>query len=321
MDALILRDKAKEQLAEIKSLETGVAYLSKMKTLETWVSAEKKDAELQNIVAEQKIRTQRILGKLIREQQASGQLATRQTANPKGTNQHGGQVNTTDMSKPKTLADVGLTRNESSDFQKIAAIPEKKFEQFIAEKKQIVDSAVKELTTSGILAFAKTGNVHVSNNSGENEWYTPKDIIESARSVLGSIDLDPASCEEANNIVKAKRFYSISDDGLSKKWTGKIWLNPPYSQPEIKHFSEKLIIEKQNIIAACVLVNNATETAWAQLLLSECTAVCFLSSRVKFINKEGISIGAPLQGQMVLYFGSNKKLFTSTFVKHGIIKW
>jgi hypothetical protein len=41
-----------------------------------------------------------------------------------------------------------------------------------------------------------------------NEHYTPPRYIEAARTVLGNIDLDPASCVEANAWVKADAFYS-----------------------------------------------------------------------------------------------------------------
>lgn len=60
-----------------------------------------------------------------------------------------------------------------------------------------------------------------------NEHYTPRAIVESARRVLGSIDLDPASCEEANRIVKATDYYDATEDGLSHTWAGRVFLNPP----------------------------------------------------------------------------------------------
>ena len=55
---------------------------------------------------------------------------------------------------------------------------------------------------------------HVTNNSGNNEWYTPQKYIEAARRVLGCIDLDPASCPYANQTVKAEHFFSIDNDSM-----------------------------------------------------------------------------------------------------------
>ena len=68
---------------------------------------------------------------------------------------------------------------------------------------------------------------HIKNNSGNNEWYTPGYIIEAAKKVLGTIDLDPASSDIANSIIKANIYYTIENDGLTKEWFGNIWLNPP----------------------------------------------------------------------------------------------
>jgi hypothetical protein len=64
---------------------------------------------------------------------------------------------------------------------------------------------------------ADTKAVHVSQNSGCFEWYTPAEYIGAARFVLGEIDLDPASSLIAQQTVKAKTFYTIEGDGLSKR--------------------------------------------------------------------------------------------------------
>lgn len=64
-------------------------------------------------------------------------------------------------------------------------------------------------------------------SSETNEHYTPVDVLERARRVLGYIDVDPASCAKANTLVRADTIYTIEDSGLTKQWHGNVWLNPP----------------------------------------------------------------------------------------------
>ena len=377
INALQLRDNARAELMQIKDIETGFEYLSKVKAIEVWAKAEKKDSELQNLIAEQKIRTQRILGQLIKDGQDAGEIAKQGDYGTLKQNTVNDKEAFTD--KPRTLSEIGLTAKESSTFKQIASIPDDVFESTIAEKKEAVTKAVSELTTAGMLKVAKEikkekkkeekikqfeqasleyqdENVkiffedtitekkdavtkavselttagmlrvakeikspHVSFNSGENEWYTPSFIIEAARESMGNIDLDPASNKLANETVKAENYYTIYDNGLTKKWYGNVWLNPPYSQPEISNFSNK--VTELEFTQACVLVNNATETAWFQNMMSLCTCVCFLKGRVKYNDKNGTPANSPLQGQAVLYFGSNAQKFSEVFNKYGIVLW
>ena len=193
----------------------------------------------------------------------------------------------------------------------------------IAEQWKPLNQEVKEAkempifsnSISEIIEINKP-KAHVSNNSGENEWYTPECYIESARLVMGVIHLDPASSEIANKTVNSNLFYTQEDDGLSKEWFGNIWMNPPYSHPLIFQFISKLV-QSKGVNQAIVLVNNGTETQWGQLLLSNSSAVCFHQSRIRFIDKYGNLGQAPLQGQMICYIGSNVNNFINEFKKYG----
>lgn len=177
------------------------------------------------------------------------------------------------------------------------------------------------LTTEKLLPIIEKKNVHVSNNSGETEWYTPQEYINAARNAMGSIDIDPASSEIANKTVRATTYFTIQDNGLSKDWNGNVWMNPPYAQPTVTYFCDLLTAKylSKEIKQACVLLNNATETKYIQNMLASCSAICFIEGRVKFIDKSGKAGSAPLQGQIILYFGINIDKFTDNFKEFGKI--
>jgi phage N-6-adenine-methyltransferase len=159
--------------------------------------------------------------------------------------------------------------------------------------------------------------------TGQIEWYTPPEWIEPARAVLGGIDLDPASSEVAQRTVKAKRFFTIDDDGLRQEWHGpRIWLNPPYSRDLIPEFVSKLVTEHDagRVEAAIMLTHNYTDTAWFQKAGSRASAICFPRGRMKFLDPDGNRSGTPTQGQALFYFGNNVESFIKHFAPLGLVK-
>ena len=156
--------------------------------------------------------------------------------------------------------------------------------------------------------------------TGENEWYTPPEYIAMAREVLGDIDLDPASSRAAQKIVGAKVFYTKADDGLTKEWHGRVWMNPPYSQPDIARFVSKMVTEVRaaRVTAAIMLTHNYTDTAWFHENAGTCDAICFTRGRVKFLDADGETC-APTQGQAFSYFGEQAELFVEVFSRIGFV--
>jgi phage N-6-adenine-methyltransferase len=156
--------------------------------------------------------------------------------------------------------------------------------------------------------------------SGDDEWFTPADILHPVRAVLGGIDLDPASDEEAQKIIKAKRFYTKAENGLDKPWHGRVFLNSPYSKPLITQFVAKLIQELQagRVTAAIVLVNNSTDALWFHKLLGSARAVCLTLGRLQFWKPSGVGRAAP-QGQAIFYFGNEPDRFIEQFARVGFV--
>lgn len=157
--------------------------------------------------------------------------------------------------------------------------------------------------------------------TGEVEWYTPAEYIEAARLVMGGIDLDPASSDQAQITVKATAYFTAETDGLVHEWNGRIWMNPPYAQPLIRQFVEKLIVEATagRVTEAIVLTHNSTDTYWFHRLEEITLRICFTKGRISFI-RDDYEPASPTQGQAFFYLGEDDRKFNEVFKQYGFIR-
>ena len=223
------------------------------------------------------------------------------------------------IGKPKgtaaylTLGKLGVTKNQSSLSQKLAKTAP------IELQKRLKAHYDKDKGELPGLWTASRPVPHVSQNSGENEWYTPAVYIEAAKQVMGEIDLDPASSAKAQETVGARVWYDKDENGLEQDWTGRVWLNPPYASGLIDKFMAKLreSFDSRHVDAAISLTNNATDTDWFGGAAESASAICHVAKRIKFLNADGNPELTPLQGQICLYFGHRPEAFVDSFSAFG----
>lgn len=152
--------------------------------------------------------------------------------------------------------------------------------------------------------------------TGEVSYYTPRIYADAARLVMGRIDLDPASCEDANKTIRAAAYYDAEMDGLKQQWSGRIFLNPPWSG-EAKKFVQALLGGyRSGHIEQAILVLNAsyTDRSYMKPVLDN-FPVCFTDHRVQY----GGAGRAGTGGTMFVYFGKHQQRFVDVFTQFGYV--
>jgi hypothetical protein len=163
-------------------------------------------------------------------------------------------------------------------------------------------------------------NAHVVGSDKDRDFYgTPSEWIERCRRVMSGIELDPASCREANEkVVKAVRFFDEKMDALKRSWEcSTLFLNPPYSPILTKKFAAKFRNEWESgkIRQAIILVNNTTETGAFDMFSRCATAHAYPRKRIQFIGVEGRSKTQNTRAQTFFYCGPRWKRFRNVFAE------
>lgn len=129
---------------------------------------------------------------------------------------------------------------------------------------------------------------HQATSSVTDEWITPREIIDQ----LGPFDLDPCSPGDRRPWDTAARHLAIDDDGLTAPWSGRVWLNPPYSDaaPWMHRLAHHGL--------GTALIFARTETnAWHDWVWPFAVGILFIRGRLTFHHidgrRSGYNAGAP----------------------------
>jgi len=138
---------------------------------------------------------------------------------------------------------------------------------------------------------------------------TPPELFTSRVAKWGGFDLD-AAATPAN--AKARRFFTEQDNGLVQLWSGRVWINPPFS--EMGAWTAKCWAEvAAGRVELIDFLSPATRTEqpWWQKLVEpyrDGRAVLvpgwrldtdFLPKRPRFL-KDGVAMGSPKFGCVML---------------------
>ncbi len=172
--------------------------------------------------------------------------------------------------------------------------------------------------------------MNIQHSSRTDCWYTPLDILERVRRVIGPIEFDPASDRFGNMRVGAKTYFSKTSqsDGLSLGWPEgtNIFCNPPGgkrgNQSMTALFWARLMSYRPVIKEAIFLCFSAEalQNTQGKGVPSICRfPFCVPKRRIRFVNEQGEG-ASPSHSNVIVYVpGSlnNTVQFESTFADLG----
>ena len=124
-------------------------------------------------------------------------------------------------------------------------------------------------------------------NSGPkstDEWSSPQAIVDICAQRWGPFDLD-AAADETN--AQAPAWINRFEDGLTRPWNGRVWLNPPWCRRKrmpIGPWIDKSVEEALSgrVALVCALVPASVSTRWWHRLAANATRILLLKGRLRY---------------------------------------
>ena len=146
--------------------------------------------------------------------------------------------------------------------------------------------------------FVKQKSYAACMSSRDQTWQTPRALLDAVLQAADreAFNLDPCS-SLPDGPVPAALHWTEADDGLSRPWSGMIFVNPPYSR-SLPHWVAKCAAEADAGAVVVGLVPSRTDTRWWHSHVAGQAAVVMLRGRLKF---GGGTSSAPFPSAIVVW--------------------
>ena len=136
-----------------------------------------------------------------------------------------------------------------------------------------------------------------------SEWRTPAAILNPIGLRYG---LDPCAPQSVYCAVRARKVFTVADNGLLQSWRGYglVFVNPPWSEQKraVVPWLRTFFAESDGGIFVCVA--RTSSDWWHQLVLPHSELICFPTGKTRFIKPDGSPGPSPTNGIALLARGA-----------------
>lgn len=175
--------------------------------------------------------------------------------------------------------------------------------------------------------------MNAQHSSRSDSWGTPRHVIDLVRTVLVTIDFDPASSAEFNDLVKANSYLTAEDDGLSADWKhGSVYCNPPGGKRLGKSMTQLFWSRLMSHLKTGAMTHaifmafslEAMQSTQGKGVPSIAEFMfCIPSKRLAFVSPGGLPGLAPAHSNCIVYVPGSidrSKRFQQEFEKLGVVR-
>ena len=161
-------------------------------------------------------------------------------------------------------------------------------------------TAVLKVLAPGARVARPPAQRRAPGEASRDRWFTPPEVLDPIRQVIGEIHLDPTADEHGH--VQAKMRYFEHDDGLAQPWRAEtVFCNPPYSKASQFIRKARASWGSGECVRVLLLLPVRTHVSAFHKEVAGHADVFFLRGALRFGTPSGVRQRAPFASMFVAY--------------------